>query len=95
MNQMVTISKQEYDKLVRRVEKLERHFGAVKKSSLSHKTDIQPDGKSTSYMTRALKQAKKEVERGFVSPGFDKASDAIAWLKDPKAKYANQIRKEV
>lgn len=46
-------------------------------------------------MIKALKEAEDDFKKGYISPSFDNAEDAIAWLKDPKAKYANQIRKKV
>ncbi len=46
----------------------------------------------TEYLIQALREAEKETKEGLVSPAFDNANDAIAWLKNPKAKYANQIR---
>lgn len=47
------------------------------------------------YMIQALKEAKEDIKAGRVSPSFSSVKDAIAWLKDPKAKYENQIRKKV
>lgn len=47
------------------------------------------------YLIQALKEAEKEIKAGWVSPTFDNAEDAIAWLRDPRAKYANQLRKKV
>lgn len=49
----------------------------------------------TEYLIRSLKEAEKEIKQGWVSPSFDNTDDAIAWLRDPKAKYANQLRKKV
>lgn len=37
------------------------------------------------FMIKAL----REAEEGPISPRFDNADDAIAWLKNPKRKYAN------
>ena len=47
------------------------------------------------YMIQALKEVEREKEEGWVSPSFDNVDSAIAWLHNPKAKYANQIRKKV
>lgn len=44
------------------------------------------------YLIQALKEAEEDRKNGWVSPGFDKAEDAIAWLHDPERKYANQIK---
>ncbi len=41
---------------------------------------------------KALIQAEKDWKAGRVSPTFDNAEDAIAWLNDPKAKYQNGDR---
>lgn len=43
----------------------------------------------TPYAKRMLKQSEKDIKEGYVSPGFTKAEDAIAWLDDPHAEYKN------
>lgn len=47
------------------------------------------------YMIKSLNEAEADIKAGRVSPSFDNTKDAIAWLHDPKAKYANQLRKKV
>lgn len=47
------------------------------------------------YMIQSLKEAEDDIKEGYVSPDFDNAKDAIAWLCNLKAKYANQIRQKV
>ena len=47
------------------------------------------------YLIKSLEQSKKDIKNGFVSLPFDNAKDANEWLDDSKAKYANQICKEV
>lgn len=49
----------------------------------------------TEYMLQALRESREDIKAGRVSPSFDNVKDAIAWLRDPKAKYANQLRKKV
>jgi addiction module RelB/DinJ family antitoxin len=44
---------------------------------------------------KALKEAEEDIKNGFVSATFNNTKDALSWLKDPKAKYANQLRKKV
>ena len=46
----------------------------------------------TDYLLQALKKSQKDIKKGFVSPSFDNAKGALRWLKDPKAKYANQLQ---
>jgi len=46
----------------------------------------------TDYAKKMLKEAREDIKKGFVSPTFDNAEDAIAWLDDPKRKYVNQLR---
>lgn len=41
------------------------------------------------YMIESLKKSEEDVKAGRVSPGFTNAKDAIAWLNDPNASYAN------
>lgn len=47
------------------------------------------------YLIRSLKEAKKDREKGYVSPTFTSAKEAINWLDNPHRKYENQIRKKV
>lgn len=44
------------------------------------------------YMRKALKESKADDKAGRVSPTFKTADEAIKWLRDPKRKYANQIK---
>lgn len=46
----------------------------------------------TDYLLKALKESKKDIKEGFISPAFDKADEAIKWLNDPNKKYANQLQ---
>lgn len=41
------------------------------------------------YLLKALKQSKKDIKAGKISPSFDNAKDAIAWLNDSNARYQN------
>lgn len=43
----------------------------------------------TPYLEQALKEAEEDRKAGRVSPRFDNAEDAMAWLKDPNARYEN------
>ncbi len=47
------------------------------------------------YLVQSLREAEKEIKKGWVSPSFDNAEDAITWLDNPKRKYVNQIREKV
>lgn len=49
------------------------------------------------YLIKALKQSEKDVKAGKVSPAFTNAKDAISWLDNPKASYANgdKVRDEI
>ena len=49
----------------------------------------------TEYLLKSLEESRRDIEAGRVSPTFDNAKDAIAWLDNPKRKHANQIRKTV
>lgn len=66
-----------------------RHF--VKTKTVTFGIEEEP----SEWMIHELAKSKKNIEKGLVSPAFDNAEDAIAWLHDPKRKYANQIRKKV
>ncbi len=49
----------------------------------------------TEYMLNSLKEAEDEIRRGEISPAFETAEDAIAWLNDPNKKYENQLREKI
>ena len=49
----------------------------------------------SAYLIQSLKETEKEIKQGWISPSFDNAEDALAWLRNPKAKYANQLHKKV
>lgn len=44
-----------------------------------------PKEEPNTFMIQALKEAEESPS----SPAFDNAHDAIAWLENPKRKYAN------
>ncbi len=50
------------------------------------------DGEPTDYLLKSLRESKKDIKKGFVSPAFDKANEATKWLNDPNRKYANQLQ---
>ena len=50
------------------------------------------DEKPTPYLEKILKESKNDVEKGWISPGFTNAKDAISWLENPSKKYARQIQ---
>ena len=47
------------------------------------------------YLIQALKESEKDIKAGHVSPTFTKVEDSIAWLDNPKRKYANQLQQKV
>ncbi|MGH8651208.1 MAG: type II toxin-antitoxin system RelB/DinJ family antitoxin [Burkholderiales bacterium] len=49
------------------------------------------------YMIESLKKSEEDIKAGRVSPSFTNAKDAISWLDDPNASYANgdKVRDEV
>jgi addiction module RelB/DinJ family antitoxin len=47
------------------------------------------DEEPTQYLLDALRKSEEDIKAGKISPSFDNAKDAIAWLEDPKATYKN------
>ena len=43
------------------------------------------------YLRQGLKESEEDRKNGWVSPGFDNAKDAVAWLKNPKRKYVRDL----
>lgn len=50
------------------------------------------DEEPSDYFIQAINQSEKDLKAGKVSPRFDNAEDAIAWLEDPKSRYQNGDR---
>ena len=48
-----------------------------------------PKEEPNEFMIKALKEAEEDLKKGRVSPNFDNAHDAIAWLHKESKKYAN------
>jgi len=46
----------------------------------------------TGYLLEVLKESRKDVRGGFISPVFDKSDEALKWLKNPKKKYASELQ---
>lgn len=42
--------------------------------------------KPTEYLLKTLKDSKKDIKNGYISPAFTNADETLKWLKDPKAK---------
>ena len=59
----------------------------VRTKSVSFSLDEEP----TDYLLKSLRESKKDIKKGFVSPAFDDVKDADEWLDNPKAKCENQI----
>lgn len=45
--------------------------------------------KPTKYLKQILHAGQKDIKAGKVSPSFKTAKEAIAWLKDSSARYAD------
>jgi len=63
----------------------------VRAKSVSFSLDEEP----SDFLLQTLAESKKDIKNGYISPAFDNVKDADEWLDNPKAKYANQIRKKV
>ncbi len=48
------------------------------------------DEEPTEYLLASLRESEEDIKQGRVSPSFDNATDALAWLDDPKRKYQNE-----
>ncbi len=57
----------------------------VKTKTVHFTTSEEP----SDWLIKILKENKKDMKAGRVSPGFDNTEDSIKWLNDPNAKYAN------
>ncbi len=41
------------------------------------------------WMKRELRKSKKDIEEGWVSPGFTNVEDSMKWLNSSRRRYAN------
>lgn len=44
------------------------------------------------YLIDAIREAEEERKAGWVSPKFDNAKEAIAWLRSKRKTYARQLQ---
>lgn len=47
------------------------------------------------YLKEAIRGAEEERKAGWVSPAFDNAADAVAWLDNPNRKYVRDLQPDV
>lgn len=92
MNQTTTLSKNQFQELTNRVDNLET---MIKTLLRNVKVISKPVEEPSGYMIKALKESKQDIKYGRISPSFTNAKDALAWLNNPKAKYASGIRKKI
>jgi len=45
----------------------------------------------SNYLLKAIENANKDLKGNRASPLFDNAEEAIAWLNNPKKKYASPV----
>lgn len=49
----------------------------------------------TEWLLNALKESGEDIKAGRVSPKFDNAYDAVAWLNKNDKKYTRQIQQKI
>ena len=59
----------------------------IRTERLELSTDPQP----SQYALDMIRESEEDIKKGRVSPGFDNAKDAIAWLNDKNRKYDNSL----
>lgn len=47
------------------------------------------------YLKEAIKEAEEDHKNGWVSPAFDNARDATAWLDNPNRKYVRNLQSNI
>lgn len=57
--------------------------------------DFTLEERPSEYLLKSLEKTQKDIQNGRFSPLFDNSDEAIAWLNNPKAKYADQLRKKI
>jgi len=57
--------------------------------------DLKITAKPTKYLLQVLKESKKDINKGRVSPAYKRSDEALAWLHDKNKKYEYQIHKKV
>jgi addiction module RelB/DinJ family antitoxin len=50
---------------------------------------VNPKEEPSEWLINELNQAEKNKKEGWVSPGFTNTKNMMAWLKNPKRRYAN------
>lgn len=65
--------------------------GFLKQVIRTKKVTFDVSEEPSDYLIQSIKQAEEDRKKGYISPTFDNAKDAIAWLNDPHAKYENEL----
>lgn len=63
--------------------------GLLKQFIAHRRLELFAEPKPSQYALDMLKESEEDFKSGRVSPNFDNAKDAIAWLNDKNRKYAN------
>lgn len=66
-----------------------KQFVRTKTVSFSHSEE------PSEYLVHAIQEAERERKEGWVSPTFDRADDAIAWLRSKRKTYARHLQQAV
>ncbi len=63
--------------------------GFLKEFVRTQRVNFSTAEEPSDYLIASLKAAEEDIKAGRVSPTFDNAKDAIAWLNDPKRDNEN------
>lgn len=93
----VTIDKETKTEAARLAEEMGLNLSTIVKASLRTFVEtktfhVEKSYRMTPYLEKLIEEANKDAKKGFVSPTFENMDDALAWLKDSRAKYINGKR---
>lgn len=57
--------------------------------------DLKITAKPTKYLLQVIKESKRDISKGRVSPTYKKAGESLMWLHDKNKKYEYQIHKKI
>lgn len=69
--------------------------GYLKQLIKTKRVEFSLSEEPSQYLIDSLKESKADIKAGRISPSFDNAEDALAWLDDPKRKYVYQLKQKV
>lgn len=65
--------------------------GLLKQFIRNKRLELSIDPQPSQYALNMITESEEDIKKGNISPSFDNAKGAVAWLNNKERKYANQL----